>query len=162
MCFNVKYIDIPVMFYVLLDLNTQHYIQLPLKRKRDFGSDDMSKGVARARQFLKEFSNLPLDKMDLKEALQQVSQLRDGLKKDAVDSNWLQQFLWGSAYYLILVLWPLYSFVRPKGHHFWYLLSQFWMYRTTKYYLLASVFSIFPPNFGSFVEGKDKLCIKAS
>lgn len=67
--------------------------ELPLKRKRDFGSDDMSKGVARARQFLKEFSNLPLDKMDLKEALQQVSQLRDGLKKDAVDSNWLQQFL---------------------------------------------------------------------
>ncbi|CAK9330010.1 unnamed protein product [Citrullus colocynthis] len=67
--------------------------ELPLKRKREFGSDDMSKGVARARQFLEEFSNLPLDKMDLKEALQQVSQLRDGLKKDAVDSNWLQQFL---------------------------------------------------------------------
>lgn len=73
--------------------NKQQDVPKQSKRKREFSSDDMSKGVARARQFLEEFSNLPLDKMDLKEALQQVSQLRDGLKKDAVDSNWLQQFL---------------------------------------------------------------------
>lgn len=89
-----------VMFYmslliIILPFGFEYtlYTQIPSKRKREFSSDDMSKGVARARQFLEEFSNLPLDKMDLKEALQQVSQLRDGLKKDAVDSNWLQQFL---------------------------------------------------------------------
>ena len=92
--------DTHIMFYmslliIILPIGFEYtlYTQIPLKRKREFSSDDMSKGVERARQFLEEFSNLPLDKMDLREALQQVSQLRDGLKKDAVDSNWLQQFL---------------------------------------------------------------------
>ena len=52
----------------------------------------MSRGAARAHQFLKEFSDLPLDKMDLKQALQQVNKLKDELQKDAVNCSWLQQF----------------------------------------------------------------------
>ncbi|XP_065622474.1 DNA mismatch repair protein MSH2-like [Quercus suber] len=62
------------------------------KRKRECDQDDMSRGAARAHQFLKEFSDLPLDKMDLKQALQQVNKLKDELQKDAVNCSWLQQF----------------------------------------------------------------------
>ncbi|KAL7223229.1 hypothetical protein ACSBR1_024818 [Camellia fascicularis] len=63
------------------------------KRKRECDADDMSRGAARARQFLKEFSELPLDKMDVKEALDQVHKLKNDMEKDAVNSLWLQQFL---------------------------------------------------------------------
>ncbi|XP_030532305.1 DNA mismatch repair protein MSH2 isoform X2 [Rhodamnia argentea] len=63
-----------------------------LKRKRDSDLDDMSKGAARARRFLKEFSDLPVETMDLKQALLQVGKLRDELEKDAKDCGWLQQF----------------------------------------------------------------------
>ncbi|XP_057804951.1 DNA mismatch repair protein MSH2 [Salvia miltiorrhiza] len=63
------------------------------KRKRVEDSDDVTKGSERARQFLKDFSELPLDKMELEQALQQVSKLKEGLEKDAVNSCWLQQFL---------------------------------------------------------------------
>ncbi|KAF8389802.1 hypothetical protein HHK36_024321 [Tetracentron sinense] len=63
------------------------------KRKRVCGPDDMSKGAARANRFLQEFSALPLEKISLKEALQQVSKLRSDLEKDAADCSWLQQFL---------------------------------------------------------------------
>lgn len=63
------------------------------KRKRECDPDDMSRGAARARQFLKEFSELPLDKMDVKEALDQVHKLKNDMEKDAVNSLWLQQFL---------------------------------------------------------------------
>lgn len=52
----------------------------------------MSRGATRARQFLKAFADLPLESMDMKEALQQVSELKDGLERDAVDCKWLQQF----------------------------------------------------------------------
>lgn len=54
--------------------------------------DDLTKGAERARQFLKEFSELPLDKMEFKEALQQVSKLKQDLEKDAINCSWLQQF----------------------------------------------------------------------
>lgn len=54
--------------------------------------DDLNKGAERARQFLKEFSELPLDKMEFQEALQQVSKLKQDLEKDAVNCSWLQQF----------------------------------------------------------------------
>ncbi|KAL3748736.1 hypothetical protein ACJRO7_009904 [Eucalyptus globulus] len=64
-----------------------------LKRKRDPDLDDMSKGAARAHRFLKEFSDLPVETMDLKQALLQVGKLRDELEKDAKDCRWLQQFL---------------------------------------------------------------------
>ncbi|CAB4281242.1 unnamed protein product [Prunus armeniaca] len=53
------------------------------KRKREYDSDDMSRGAARAHEFLKEFSNLPLETMDLKEALQKVSKMKDDLQKDS-------------------------------------------------------------------------------
>jgi DNA mismatch repair protein MSH2 len=54
--------------------------------------DDMSKGAARAHRFLKDFSDLPLDTMDLKQALLQIGKLKDDLEKDAVNCHWLQQF----------------------------------------------------------------------
>ncbi|VVA21426.1 PREDICTED: DNA mismatch repair [Prunus dulcis] len=66
--------------------------QVGSKRKREYDSDDMSRGSARAHEFLKEFSNLPLETMDLKEALQKVSKMKNDLQKDAVNSHWLQQF----------------------------------------------------------------------
>ncbi|KAL3512291.1 hypothetical protein ACH5RR_025008 [Cinchona calisaya] len=62
------------------------------KRKRELDVDDISKGAARARKFLKDFSELPLDTMDFKQALQHVNQLRNELEKDAVNCHWLQQF----------------------------------------------------------------------
>ena len=63
------------------------------KRKRECDPDDISQGVARAHRFLKEFSDLPLDKMDLKQVLEKISKMKDDLKKDAVNSQWLQQFI---------------------------------------------------------------------
>ncbi|XP_062158477.1 DNA mismatch repair protein MSH2-like [Alnus glutinosa] len=62
------------------------------KRKRECDPDEMSRGAARAHQFLKEFSDLPLEEMDLKQALQQVNKLKEELQKDAVNCRWLQQF----------------------------------------------------------------------
>ncbi|KAJ6977167.1 DNA mismatch repair protein MSH2-like [Populus alba x Populus x berolinensis] len=62
------------------------------KRKRECNMDDMSKGAARAHRFLKDFSDLPLDTMDLKQALLQIGKLKDDLEKDAVNCHWLQQF----------------------------------------------------------------------
>ncbi|XP_027167250.1 DNA mismatch repair protein MSH2 [Coffea eugenioides] len=62
------------------------------KRKRELDLDDMSRGAAQARQFLQNFSELPLETMDFEQALQHVSQLRNDLEKDAVNSRWLQQF----------------------------------------------------------------------
>ncbi|GMY15377.1 DNA mismatch repair protein MSH2 isoform X1 [Fagus crenata] len=62
------------------------------KRKRECEQDDISRGAARAHQFLKEFSDLPLDSMDIRQALQQVNKLKDDLQKDAVNCHWLQQF----------------------------------------------------------------------
>lgn len=66
--------------------------QVGTKRKRVEDSDDVTKGAERARQFLKDFSELPLDKMELEQALEQVRKLKDGLEKDAVNSCWLQKF----------------------------------------------------------------------
>ncbi|KAK3020063.1 hypothetical protein RJ639_002778 [Escallonia herrerae] len=54
------------------------------KRKRECDPTDVSRGAARARQFLKDFSELPLDKMDLKRALQEVKKLKNDLEKDAI------------------------------------------------------------------------------
>ncbi|CAN6445983.1 unnamed protein product [Victoria cruziana] len=62
------------------------------KRKRTFDPDDMAKGAAIAHNFLHKFSEMPLDKMDLKQALEEVGQMRRDLERDAVDNSWLQQF----------------------------------------------------------------------
>ncbi|GJZ52565.1 DNA mismatch repair protein MSH2 [Tanacetum coccineum] len=53
------------------------------KRKRPSEPDDMAVGAPRARQFLKDFSELPLDKMDLKQALQEVKRLKNELQSDS-------------------------------------------------------------------------------
>ncbi|XP_024975369.1 DNA mismatch repair protein MSH2 [Cynara cardunculus var. scolymus] len=63
------------------------------KRKKPSEPDDMALGAPRARQFLKDFSELPLDKMDLKQALQEVKRLKNELQDDASNCKWLQQFL---------------------------------------------------------------------
>lgn len=66
--------------------------QVGSKRKRIFSPDDLTRGADRARQFLEEFSALPLDQMDLNDALGQVAQLRSELEVDATSNPWLQQF----------------------------------------------------------------------
>ncbi|XP_023767066.1 DNA mismatch repair protein MSH2 [Lactuca sativa] len=63
------------------------------KRKKPSEEDDVAIGVPRARRFLKEFSELPLDKMELKEALQEVKRLKNEMLNDAGDCKWLKQFL---------------------------------------------------------------------
>lgn len=55
-------------------------------------SDDVIKGVERARQFLKDFIEIPLDKMEFQQAIQRVRELKEDLKKDAATSRWIQQF----------------------------------------------------------------------
>ncbi|XP_051148164.1 DNA mismatch repair protein MSH2 [Andrographis paniculata] len=62
------------------------------KRKRGCDSDDVSRGIERARQFLKDFSEVALEQMELKEALHHVGKLKEELEKDAVNCVWLQQF----------------------------------------------------------------------
>ncbi|XP_076944978.1 DNA mismatch repair protein MSH2-like [Bidens hawaiensis] len=63
------------------------------KRKKPCEPDDMALGATRARQFLKDISELPLDKMDLKQALQEVKRLKTGLQDDTGNCKWLQQYL---------------------------------------------------------------------
>ncbi|KAJ0571480.1 putative DNA mismatch repair protein MutS, core [Helianthus annuus] len=62
------------------------------KRKKPSEADDMAIGAPRARKFLKDFSELPLDKMDLKQALQEVKRLKKELQDDVGNCKWLQQF----------------------------------------------------------------------
>lgn len=62
------------------------------KRKRICSPNDMARGATRAHQFLQEYSALPLDQMDLNQAMEQVNKLRSELEKDAVSNPWLQQF----------------------------------------------------------------------
>lgn len=71
-----------------------HNWQAGSKRKRECDPDDISRGAARAHQFLKEFSELPLEKMDRKQIMEKISMLNDDMQKDAVNSQWLQQFIW--------------------------------------------------------------------
>lgn len=52
----------------------------------------MSRGALQARQFLKKFSDMPLDKMDIEQALEEVRTLKNDLQKNAVGCQWLQQF----------------------------------------------------------------------
>lgn len=63
------------------------------KRKREGDAEDVSRGAERGRRFLHDFSELSLDKMDLKQAMEQVGKLKEDLEKDAVNCRWLQQFL---------------------------------------------------------------------
>jgi len=55
--------------------------------------DEMARGAAQAHRFLQQFSNLPLDQMNMKEAAQLLNKLRNELENDAAhDHPWLQQF----------------------------------------------------------------------
>lgn len=81
-----------VAWNMLLDSNN-YDLQEGSKRKRECDPIDMSRGAAKAHKFLKDFADLPLESMDLKQALQQVNKLRGDLEKDAVNCNWLRQFL---------------------------------------------------------------------
>ncbi|KAK6921123.1 DNA mismatch repair protein MutS-like, N-terminal [Dillenia turbinata] len=62
------------------------------KRKREFDPDDVSRGAARAHQFLKEFANMPLEEMDVKQALEQVRKMKSEFEKDGENCQWLRQF----------------------------------------------------------------------
>ncbi|ERN05433.1 DNA mismatch repair protein MSH2 isoform X1 [Amborella trichopoda] len=61
------------------------------KRKHPCSPDDVTRGAARAHQFLRDFSQLPLEGMNYSQALQEVAKLRCSLEKDALDNPWLQQ-----------------------------------------------------------------------
>ncbi|XP_071692729.1 DNA mismatch repair protein MSH2 isoform X2 [Rutidosis leptorrhynchoides] len=63
------------------------------KRKKPSEPDDMAIGASRARQFLKDFTELPLDKMEFKQALQELKRLKNELQNDSTNCKWLQQFL---------------------------------------------------------------------
>ncbi|KAF2298793.1 hypothetical protein GH714_027909 [Hevea brasiliensis] len=63
-----------------------------IQTKKICDLEDMSRGAAHAHRFLKAFSDLPLETMDLKEALHQVSKLKDDLERDAANCRWLKQF----------------------------------------------------------------------
>lgn len=67
--------------------------EVGLKRKREFDPETVSQGASRAHKFLREFAELPLDQMDLKQALQHVSKMKNDLEKDAENCQWLKQFL---------------------------------------------------------------------
>ena len=59
----------------------------------EFDPDVVSEGTAKAHRFLKEFAELPLEQMDVKQALQHVSKMKSDLEKDAEKCDWLKQFL---------------------------------------------------------------------
>ncbi|VAH03629.1 unnamed protein product [Triticum turgidum subsp. durum] len=63
------------------------------KRKRVFSPDDVTRGAARARLLLEDFSALPLDEVDGSKATEMVAKLKSDFEKDAASNPWLQQFL---------------------------------------------------------------------
>ncbi|CAI5985163.1 unnamed protein product [Closterium sp. NIES-65] len=65
------------------------------KRKRD-GGEEQREGVGRARQFLREFASLPLDKMTAEEALRAVAAQVKALEGDAEGNEWLRSQLLSS------------------------------------------------------------------
>uniref|UniRef100_A0A452Y834 DNA mismatch repair protein MSH2 n=1 Tax=Aegilops tauschii subsp. strangulata TaxID=200361 RepID=A0A452Y834_AEGTS len=63
------------------------------KRKRVFSPDDVTRGAARARLLLEDFSALPLDEVDGSKATEMVAKLKSDFENDAASNPWLQQFL---------------------------------------------------------------------
>ncbi|PKU65497.1 DNA mismatch repair protein MSH2 isoform X1 [Dendrobium catenatum] len=61
------------------------------KRIQVCNPDEMTTGAARARRFLEEFAKMPLDQMDVEQAMQNVSRLASELEKDAAKNAWLKQ-----------------------------------------------------------------------
>ncbi|KAG0466932.1 hypothetical protein HPP92_018512 [Vanilla planifolia] len=67
------------------------------KRRKACNPDEMASGSARARRFLEEFARLPLDQMDVKQAMHQVSRMACELERDAAENSWLKQFFVSSS-----------------------------------------------------------------
>lgn len=63
------------------------------RKSREDDPEEVSRGTARAHKFLKEFAEIPVDKMELKDSLKRLCELKDELEKDAVDCHWLKQVL---------------------------------------------------------------------
>lgn len=63
------------------------------RKSREDDPEEVSRGAVRAHKFLKEFAAMPLDKMELKDSLQRVREMKDELEKDAADCHWLRRFL---------------------------------------------------------------------
>lgn len=66
------------------------------KRQRDSVDEtaiDVARGAQRARQFLTDFSNLPLTEMAPADAMRRVQQMKKELEQDAGDSKWLTEVL---------------------------------------------------------------------
>lgn len=64
------------------------------RRKLAYNADEIARGAARAHHFLQQLSNLPLDQLDEKQAMQHLRELRCDLENGAArDCPWLQQFL---------------------------------------------------------------------
>lgn len=63
------------------------------RKSREDDPEEVSRGAARAHKFLKEFAEMPLDKMKHKDSLQRVREMKEELEKDAEDCHWLKRFL---------------------------------------------------------------------
>lgn len=63
------------------------------RKSREDDAEEVSRGAARAHKFLKEFAEMPLDKMELKDSLKRLHELKEELAKDDVGCHWLKQFL---------------------------------------------------------------------
>ncbi|KAH0891562.1 hypothetical protein HID58_053991 [Brassica napus] len=63
------------------------------RKSREDDAEEVSRGAARAHKFLKEFAEMPLDKMELKDSLKRLHELKEELEKDDVGCHWLKQFL---------------------------------------------------------------------
>ncbi|XP_078431447.1 MUTS homolog 2 [Wolffia australiana] len=62
------------------------------KRKWCWNDEDVATGAERAHKFLREFSNLPLDRLDPAQISEEISRLKSNLESDAGGNPWLQQF----------------------------------------------------------------------
>ena len=60
-------------------------------------SDDMARGVVRARQFLSDFAAVPLDQMEPVDAVARARQLKAELDDDARASPWLTDLISNAA-----------------------------------------------------------------
>ena len=68
------------------------------KRQRtDDVSDDMARGVVRARQFLSDFAAVPLERMSPAEAVARARQLKAELESDAAHNTWLSDLVANAA-----------------------------------------------------------------
>lgn len=80
------------LFQGVCELIILFAFQVGYKRQRLCTPEDITKGAARGHRFLQEFAALPLDQMDMKQAMEHVNKLRTELENDSSNFPWLQQF----------------------------------------------------------------------